>query len=132
MSEEAPHQTGTESNQEEASDSSCHSRTTTSFQSEIFSSYNNRSDFSTYTPSQSEISDYDANSESSSRETKRPLSPESGNLTVRMLYSPLSEMTIVHRSMHDAIHAVREQHGRAVTRSLLTQQKALAANKLSV
>ena len=39
-------------------------------------------------------------------------------------------MTIVHRSMHDAIHAVREQHGRAVTRSLLTQKKALAANRL--
>ena len=32
--------------------------------------------------------------------------------------------------MHDAIHAVREQHGQAVTRGLLTQQKALAANKL--
>ena len=41
MSEEAPHQTGTESNHEEASNSSSHSRTTTSFQSEIFSSYNN-------------------------------------------------------------------------------------------
>ena len=53
-----------------------------------------------------------------------------GNLTVRMLYSPLLEMAIVHRSMHDAIHTVREQHRRAVTRSLLTQQKALAANKL--
>ena len=39
-------------------------------------------------------------------------------------------MAIVHRSMHDAIHAVREQHGRAVTRSLLTQQRTLAANKL--
>ena len=38
-------------------------------------------------------------------------------------------MAIVHRSMHDAIHAVRE-HGRAVTRSLLTQQEVLAANKL--
>ena len=81
-------------------------------------------------PSQSEISDYNANSESSSRETSRPSSPESGNLTVRMLYSPLPEMSIVHRPMHDAIHAVREQHRRAVTRCLLTQQKALAANKL--
>ena len=38
-------------------------------------------------------------------------------------------MAIVHRSMHDAIHAVSEQHGTVVTRSLLTQQKALAANK---
>ena len=130
MSEEAPYQTGTESNQEEASNSSSHSRTTTSFQSEIFSSYNNGSDFSTYTSSQSEISHYNVNSESRSRETSRPSSTESGHLTVRMLYSPLPEMAIVHRSMHDAIHAVREQHGRAVTRSLLTQQKALAANKL--
>ena len=122
---------GTESNQEEASNSSSHSRTTTSSQSEIFYSYNNRSDFSTSTPSQSEIfSHYDANSESNSRETSRPSSPESGNLTVRTLYSPLPKMAIVHRSMHDAIHAVREQHSRAVTRGLLTQQKALAANKL--
>ena len=32
--------------------------------------------------------------------------------------------------MHDAIHAVREQQGRAVTRSLLNQQKAIAASKL--
>ena len=42
ISEEASHQTGTESNQEEASNSSSHSRTTTSSQSEIFSSYNNK------------------------------------------------------------------------------------------
>ena len=39
-------------------------------------------------------------------------------------------MAIVHRSMHNAIHAVREQHRRTVTRSLLTQQRTLAANKL--
>ena len=39
-------------------------------------------------------------------------------------------MAIIHRTMHDAIHAVREQQGRAVTRSLLNQQKAIAANKL--
>ena len=31
--------------------------------------------------------------------------------------------------MHDAIHAVREQQGRAVTRSLLNQQKAITASK---
>ena len=31
--------------------------------------------------------------------------------------------------MHDAIHAVREQQGRVVTRSLLNQQKAIAASK---
>ena len=122
---------GIESNQEEVSNSSSYSRTTTSSQSEIFSSYNNQSDHSTSTPSQSEIfSDYDVNSESSSRQTSRPSSPESGNLTVRTLYSPLPEMAIIHRFMHDAIHTVREQHGRAVTRGLLTQQKALAANKL--
>ena len=114
---------GTQSNHEEASDNTSHSRTTTSSQSEIFSSYNNNSDFDTNTPSQSEISEYDANSESNSRETSRPSSLESGNLTTRRLYSLLPEMAIVHRSMHDAIHAVREQHGRAVTRSL-------AANKL--
>ena len=39
-------------------------------------------------------------------------------------------MAIIHRTMHDAIHAVREQQGRVVTRSLLNQQKAIAANKL--
>ena len=54
---------------------------------------------------------------------------QSGNLTTRTLYLPLPEMAIVHRSMHDAIHAVRE-HGRAVTRSLLTQQRTLAVKKL--
>ena len=51
MSEEATHQIRTECNQEEASNSSSYSRTTTSSQSEIFSSYNNQSDFSTCTPS---------------------------------------------------------------------------------
>ena len=51
-------------------------------------------------------------------------------MTARTLYSQLAEMAIVHRSLHDAIHAVREQYGRVVTRSLLTQQKALAAKKL--
>ena len=128
--EEASHQTGTESKHEEASDNSCTFKTTTSSQSEIFSSYNNSSDCETYTSSQSEITDYDANGESSRRETSRPSSPESGNLTTRMLYSLLPEMAIVHRTMHDAIHAVREQQGRTVTRSLLSQQRTLAANKL--
>ena len=32
--------------------------------------------------------------------------------------------------MHDAIHTVKDQQGRAVTRSLLNQQKAIAASKL--
>ena len=64
------------------------------------------------------------------REASNPSSPESGNLSVRTVYSPTPEMAIIHRTMHDAIHAVREQQGRAVTRSLLNQQKAIAASKL--
>ena len=51
-------------------------------------------------------------------------------LSVRTVYSPTPEMAIIRRTMHNAIHAVREQQGRAVTRSLLNQQKAIAANKL--
>ena len=130
--EEHLHQTGTQSTNEEASESS---ETATSSQSEISSGYNNiynnNSDFETYTSSQSEITtEYDASSEPSSREASRPSSPESGNLSVRTVYSPTPEMAIIHRTMHDAIHAVREQQGRAVTRSLLNQQKAIAANKL--
>ena len=49
---------------------------------------------------------------------------------MRTVYSPTPEMAIIHRTMHDAIHAVREEQGRVVTRSLLNQQKAIAANKL--
>ena len=48
----------------------------------------------------------------------------------KTVYSATQEMAIIHRTMHDAIHAVREQQGRAVTRSLLNQQKAIAASKL--
>ena len=130
--EEHLHQTGTQSTNEEASESS---ETATSSQSEISSGYNNiynnNSDFETYTSSQSEITtEYDASSEPSSREASRPSSPESGNLSVRTVYSPTPEMAIIHRTMHDAIHTVREQQGRAVTKSLLNQQKAIAANKL--
>ena len=126
------HQTGSQSSNEEASESR---DTATSSQSEIFSGYNNssnnNSDCETTTSSQSEItSEYDASSEPSSREASRPSSPESGNLSVRTVYSPTPEMAIIHRTMHDAIHAVREQQGRAVTRSLLNQQKAIAASKL--
>ena len=69
-------------------------------------------------------------SEASSRETSRPSSPESGNLTVRSVYSPLPEMAIVHKTMHDAIHAVRDQQGRAVTRRFLQEQQQLAVSKL--
>ena len=130
--EEHSHQTGTQSTNEETSESS---ETATSSQSEISSSYNNiynnNSDFETYTSSQSEITtEYDASSEPSSRGASRPSSPESGNLSVRTVYSPTPEMAIIHRTMHDAIHAVREQQGRVVTRSLLNQQKATGANKL--
>ena len=122
------HQTGTHSNNEEASESS---KTATSSQSEISSSYNNNSnnnsDFETYTSSQSEITtEYNASSEPSSREASRPSSPESGNLSVRTVYSPTPEMAIIHRTMHDAIHMVSG----VVTRSLLNQQKAIAASKL--
>ena len=127
--------TETQSEHRETSDSSGTSRTTTSSQSEIFSCYNNiynnSSDCETYTSSQSEITtEYDASSEPSSREASRPSSPESGNLSVRTVYSPTSEMAIIHKIMHDAIHTVRDQQGRVVTRSLLNQQKALAASKL--
>ena len=130
--EDHSHQTGTQSTNEETSESS---ETATSSQSEISSSYNNiynnNSDFKTYTSSQSEITtEYDASSEPSSKEASRPSSPESGNLSVRTVYSPTPEMAIIHRTMHDAIHAVREQQGRAVMRGLLNQQKAIAANKL--
>ena len=130
--EEHSYQTGTQSTSEETNESS---ETATSSQSEITSSYNNihknRSDFDTYTSFQSEItSEYDASSEPSSREASRPLSPESGNLSVSTVYSPIPEMAIIHRTMHDAIHAVREQQGRVAMRSLLNQQKAIAASKL--
>ena len=85
--------TGTQSEHRETSASSGTSRTTTSSQSEIFSGYNNiynnSSDCETYTSSQSEITtEYDASSEPSSREALRPSSPESGNLSVRTVYSP--------------------------------------------
>ena len=62
--EEQPQCMGTQSKHREISDSSGTSRTTTSSESEIFSSYNNiynnSSDCETYTSSQSEITEYDA------------------------------------------------------------------------
>ena len=84
----------------ETSDCSGTSRTTTSSQSEIFSGYNNiynnSSDCETYTSSQSDITtEYDASSEPSSREASRPSSPESGNLSVRTVYSPTPEMAVI-------------------------------------
>ena len=130
MSKEATYAMGSESNNEETSSRTSYSRTTTPSQSEIFSSYNNCSDCSTIASSQSKIfSDYDVNSKSSSREISRLSSPESGNMKARTLCSPLPEMAIVHRSMHDVIHTIREQQGRAVTRRLL-QQQDLATHKL--
>ena len=107
---------GTQSEHGETSDSSGTSRTTTSSQSEIFSGYNNiynnSSDCETYTSSQSEITtEYDASSEPSSRETSRPSSPESGNLSVRTVYSPTPEMAIIHKTMHDAIHQSETSKG---------------------
>ena len=130
--EEHPQETGTQSTNEETSENS---GTATSSQSEIFSDYNNiynnSSDCETQTSSQGEITtEYDASSEPSSREASRPSSPESGNLSVRTVYSPTPEMAVIYRTMHDSIHAVRDQQGRAVTRSLLNHQKALAASKL--
>ena len=133
--EEHLHSTGTQPEHGETSDSSVTSKTTTSSQSKIFSgynnTYNNSCDCETYTSSQSEITtEYDASSEPSRREASRPSSPETGNLSVRTVYSPTPEMAVIYRTMHDAIHAVRDQQGRAVTRSLLNQQKALAVSKL--
>ena len=103
--------------------------------SEVTSSAYSSETFRTTTSSQSELftetaTEYDVSSEASSRETSRPSSPESGNLTVRSVYSPLPEMAIVHKTMHDAIHAVRDQQGRAVTRRFLQQQQEIAASKL--
>ena len=125
--EEHLQHTGTQSEHGETSESSGTSRTTTCSQSEIFSGYNNiynnNSDCKTYTSSQSEITtEYDASSEPSSREASRPSSPESGNLSVKTVYSPTPEMAIIHRTMHDAIHAENS--------SLLNQQKAIAVSKL--
>ena len=92
--------------------------------------------YSTSTSSQSEIyssnAEYEAGSESSSRETSRPSSPEAGSHQDRSLHSPLPEMTIVTRSFHDAVHAVRDQHQRVVTRHLLQQQVQLASQKALV
>ena len=132
-------------------DSIAHCRTTTFSQSEIFSETSNSSSTKTgtetdiqeelHTPStsdsevtssacstepsritissQSEIStetatEYDVSNEASSRETSRPSSPESGYLT----------------AMHDAIHAVREQQRRDMTRKFFQQQQEVAASKL--
>ena len=104
-------------------------------ESEVINSASNSETSRTTTSSQSKIfketaTEYDASSEASSRETSRPSSPESGNLTVRSVYSPLPEMAILHKTMHDVIHAVRDQQGRAVTRRFLQQQQEVAANKL--
>ena len=130
--EEHLHQTGSQSNNEE----DCESKeSATPSQSEIFSGYNNssnnNSDSENYTSSQSEItSEYDASSEPSSKKLQIHHHLNLATCQWGTVYSPTPEMAIIHRTMHDAIHAVREQQGRAVTRSLLNQQKAIAASKL--
>ena len=110
--EEHLHQTGTQSTNEEASESR---ETATSSQSEIFSGYdnssNNNSDFETYTSSQSEITtEYDTSSEPSSREASRPSSPESGNLSVRTVYSPTPEMGMSDREGHGHKAVIYKSH----------------------
>ena len=91
---------------------------------------------STSSSSQSEIyssnTEYEAGSESSSRESSRPSSPEAGSHQIRSLYSPTPAMVMVTRSYHDAIHAVRDQQQRPVTRHLLKQQVQLASQKALV
>ena len=106
--------------------------TSSQSESKVTSSASNSETSRTTTSSQSEIStetatEYNVSSEASSRETSRPSFPESGNLTVRSVYSPLPEMAILHKTMHDAIHAVRDQQGRAVTRRFLQQQEVAAS-----
>ena len=90
----------------------------------------------TSTSSQSEIyssnTEYEAGSESSSRESSRPSSPEAGSHQIRSLYSPTPAMVMVTRSYHDAIHAVRDQQQGPVTRHLLKQQVQLASQKALV
>ena len=108
-----PSQTSSEATSSAYSSDS--SRTTTSSQRETFSET---------------ATEYDASSEASSREPSRASSPESGNLTVRSVYLPLPEMAVVHKTMHNAIHAVRDQQGRAVTRRFLQEQQQLAVSKL--
>ena len=115
------------------------SETSTPSQSEITQYMKNIVDsnsYSTSTSSQSEIyscnAEYEAGSESSSRETSRPSSPEAGSHQDRSLHSPLPEMAIVTRSFHDAIHAVRDQQQRPVTRRLLQQQVQLASQRAMV
>ena len=131
--------TRSHSDQQESHSDGSTSHTSTPSQSEITQYTKNIVDsnsYSTSTSSQSEIyssnQEYEASSESSSRETSRPSSPESGSQQERTLYSPTPEMAIVTRNLHDAIHAVREQQGRPVTRHLLKQQTQVASQKLLV
>ena len=96
-------------------------------ESEATSSTSSTDASRTTTWSQSEMStetstEYDVINEANSRETSRS-SPQSGNLTARSMYLPFKEMAILHKNMHDAIHAVTEQQGRAVTRNFFQQQQ---------
>ena len=111
-------------------------RTNTSSQSEIFSETPNssytetgtstdiREEFSTPSQSESEVTSSASNSETSRTTTS------SQSEIFRLVYLPLPEMAILHKTMHDAIHTVRDQQGRAVTRRFLQQQQEVAASKL--
>ena len=127
------------SDQQESHSDSTTSRTNTPSQSEITQYTENIVDsnsYSTSTSSQSEIyssnAEYEAGSESSSRETSRPSSPEAGSHQNRSLHSPLPEMAMVTKTFQDAIHAVWDQQQRPVTRHLLQQQIQLASQKAMV
>ena len=131
--------TRSHSDQQESHSEASTSRSSTPSQSEITQITENivgTNSYSTSTSSQSEIyssnAEYEARSESSSRETSRPSSHEAGSHQDRSLHSPLPEMAIVTRSFHDAIHAVRDQQQRPVTRRLLQQQVQLASQKAMV
>ena len=125
--------------QQESHSDATSSETSTPSQSEITQYTKNIVDlnsYSTSTSSQSEIyssnEEYEAGSESSSRVTSRPSSPEAGSHQDRSLHSPLPEMAIVTRSFHDAIHAVKDQQQRPVTKRLLQQQVQLASQRAMV
>ena len=138
-----PTPTRSHSDQQESHSEASTSKSSTPSQSEIHQYTENiskniadLSSYTTTTSSQSEIyssnQEYEAGSESSSRETSRPSSPEAGSHQNRSLCSPTQEMAIVTRSFHDAIHAVRDQQQRAVTRRLLKQQVQQASQKAMV
>ena len=81
----------------------------------------------TATSSQSETN-YEANNEgTSSRESSREGSLDlnandfSINCAVRILYSALLEMAIIHPAEHGTIHAVKDKHQRSMARNFFQQ-----------